>query len=325
MRLIVAASLIVVMTSGCGGSHSTPGGAGGAAGDATGTGTGGATGGSTGSGIGGAAGGSTGTGIGGASGSAGTTGTGGTGGMPAGDLPLCGPCALDTDCAAPNVCGRTARSAQLAFCTPAGKTTRCCTGDSVQVCFTADGTLNLPKLQCASPKPAPAASITDFSNVDSATGNFATSGLTGYVFTLSGLTRDLSAGTLHVAGSVATYAAFGVAFDCVDASKYSGISFKISGNPGASGMLSVAVDTDADTLREQGGTCVAEPAMCLPPGKNIAVGAGTTTVSVAWADLTGGMPRSSVDTTRMHAVVWGFAYAPSSYAVDVTVDDLAFW
>ena len=96
MRLIVAASLIVVMTSGCGGSHSTPGGAGGAAGDATGTGTGGATGGSTGSGIGGAAGGSTGTGIGGASGSAGTTGTGGTGGMPAGDLPLCGPCAAST-------------------------------------------------------------------------------------------------------------------------------------------------------------------------------------------------------------------------------------
>jgi hypothetical protein len=194
----------------------------------------------------------------------------------------------------------------------------------LSICLDADGTLNLPKLLCASPTPAPAASITDFNSVDSATGDFANAGLTGYVFTLGGLNRDLSGGTLHVAGSAAAYAGFGVAFDCVDASMYSGISFKISGNAGASGMLSVAVDTEADTARESGGTCVAGPTMCFPPAKNITVGADTT-VSVAWADLMGGMPRSSVDPTRIHAVVWTFAYAASSYAVDVTVDDLAFW
>src|SRR6185312_15217162 len=119
---------------------------------------------------------------------------------------------------------------------------------------------------------------------------FATSGLSGYVFTLGGLNLDLSGGTLHVTGSAAAFAGFGVAFDCVDASTYSGVSFKISGNAGASGMLSVAVDTEADTPRESGGTCVAGPTMCFPPAKNIAVSAGTTTVSVAWADLMGGMP-----------------------------------
>ena len=119
--------------------------------------------------------------------------------------------------------------------------------------------------------------------------------------------------------------AFGVGFDCLDASRYSGISFKVSGNPGPSGMLSVAVNTEADTLRELGGTCVAEPSMCLPPSKNIAVDATPTTVSLAWADFAGGMPRATVDPTRVHAVVRSFAYAPASYAADITVDDLAFW
>ena len=166
--------------------------------------------------------------------------------------------------------------------------------------------------------------ITDFSTVDPTTGALATSGLSGSVFSVGPVKRDVSSGTLHASGPILGFGAFGVGFDCLDASRYSGISFKVSGNPGPSGMLSVAVNTEADTLRELGGTCVAEPSMCLPPSKNIAVDATPTTVSLAWADFAGGMPRATVDPTRVHAVVWSFAYAPASYAADITVDDLAF-
>lgn len=326
MRSILLGSLLLGLTSGCGSSSSAPKVRGGTDGSAPGE-SGGAAGQPTTTGTGGAEGGAAGIASGGVSGGAGMAGNGGTAGATAvSDLPLCAPCGLDTECAAPNVCARPVRSEPAGFCAPRAKITKCCAGsDAISICFNADGWLNLPKLQCASPKPAPAATITDFGGVDAATGGFVTSGLSGFVFTSEGLTRDVSGGALHVTGPVATFGFFAVAFDCVDASRYGGITFKVSGNVGASGMLTVAVNTEADTAREVGGTCVADLPMCRPPSKSIAVGASATTLSLAWGDLMGGTPRSTVDATRIHSVVWTFAFPTSSYAVDVTVDDLAFW
>jgi hypothetical protein len=80
----------------------------------------------------------------------------------------------------------------------------------------------------------------------------------GYLYPTTGmyaLAPDLSQSTWHIVGTVRDYSGFGLYFnDCnrIDASKYKGISFKVSGTLGASGApagdLTLLVGTLNDSL-----------------------------------------------------------------------------
>ena len=55
------------------------------------------------------------------------------------------------------------------------------------------------------------------------------------------------------------------------------------------------------------------------------VTAAPATVSVAWADFTGGKPVSYVEPKDIISIYWYFVWASgSSYPVDIVIDDLTF-
>jgi hypothetical protein len=49
-------------------------------------------------------------------------------------------------------------------------------------------------------------------------------------------------------------------------------------------------------------------------------------VTVLWNELTGGRPRATVDPAQIDGLQWVLVWAPglASYAVDLTLDDVAF-
>jgi len=202
--------------------------------------------------------------------------------------------------------------------------------------------------------PLPAQVISDFTfNSDAATadvrygGNGTLSG-GGSVYP-STLTQDLAHGSWHLSGTVNTYTGFTLYFDnCdrVDASKYKGISFTVSG--AATGGLTMSVGTAGDTatwtwMAANGKTAAKETDVgrctptqntsnqyytpgCTAPSKAISVSATPTPVSVLWTDLTGGAPETSPNAAQITSIAWAFQWADggSPYTVDLVFDDLAF-
>ncbi len=164
------------------------------------------------------------------------------------------------------------------------------------------------------------------------------------------LNQDLTQGNWHISGTVNTYSSFGLYFDnCdrIDASKFKGITFKLSGT--ATGGVTLNVGTVGDTptpaWMTANGKTTAKPTDagrcvptqntnnqyyspgCVSPSKNITVPTTPTTISVTWAELTGGTPEASPTPTEITAMSWAFYWAESGvapYPVDVTLDDLGF-
>jgi hypothetical protein len=168
------------------------------------------------------------------------------------------------------------------------------------------------------------------------------------------LAQDLTQGSWHLSGTVGDYSGFGLYFDnCdrVDASKYKGISFTISGT--APGGITLTVGTAGDTaagewmLRNGKTTAKAtDVGRCAPsqngkptdtmnqyytpgctaPTKNIPVTTTPTPVTVLWADLTGGLPDPTVNPAELTGISWIFQWQEKGtpFAVDIVMDDLAF-
>ena len=179
--------------------------------------------------------------------------------------------------------------------------------------------------------------------------------------------EDFLNSTWHITGTVFSHNdLFGIYWNCtaaasggctLDASMWAGISFTIKGNVGPDNALGFTMgraDDDRPTENATCGTCVpaADAATpedsCHGPRTTVTVpGDHTTvkTVTLLWADLTGGSPISSIDPHQLTGILW-FFHDPSadggttadagvtdgstdgptgpSYPVDFTIDDIKF-
>jgi len=172
-----------------------------------------------------------------------------------------------------------------------------------------------------------------------------------YVYPTSGtssIASDVTQSNWHISGTVGDYSGFGLYFDnCsrVDASKYQGISFTISGAIGLDNPLTFEVATLNDSIAPawinlHNGDSTA-PGRCIPtsgtgqysqqgcstPSKLITVTDAPTVVSILWSDFTGGSPESSVATpSEITRISWTLPWTSGGtpYPVDIVIDDLSF-
>jgi hypothetical protein len=210
--------------------------------------------------------------------------------------------------------------------------------------------------------------ISDFSSQSNATfGMFGQDPVVGGTYvspTATGLNmEDFSAMNWHISGQVFGHQDFfGIYWNCVaaasggctlDVSQWKGISFTISGNVGPDNAIGFTMGrSDNDTATENAtcGTCVkaADAATsedsCRGPRTTVTVPTDHTTVKTVtlnWADLTGGHPQDSLDPHQLTGILWFFHDVPAdagtssgdagtdgstgpSYAVDFTIDDVKF-
>jgi hypothetical protein len=191
-------------------------------------------------------------------------------------------------------------------------------------------------LACEGTKPA-AALITDFAVVDTAKKTFTSaSGISGTILWYPATMTVAMTPELSMSGTVSAYTGFGVYLkQCVDASAYSGISFKIGGNVGspATLMLQAKMNSTIPIKAGERGACVpADPnntyATCWDPVKWVTVPATPATVTVTWAEFAGGKPVATANPAEILGFQWSFNWAGgdagAAYAVAVTIDDLAF-
>jgi hypothetical protein len=130
---------------------------------------------------------------------------------------------------------------------------------------------------------------------------------------------------------VSDYSGFGLGFNYdnshnVDASAYSGVQFRIKGNVGASGTLTLAVQNGPDS-GPSFSACETCTGGCSDPKKTFSVTPDGATVSLKWSDFQGGAPRPGVDPKQLIGLIWYFAWTGAGatpYAVDITVDDVKF-
>ena len=172
-----------------------------------------------------------------------------------------------------------------------------------------------------------------------------------YVYPTSGtspLTSDVTQSNWQIRGTVGDYSGFGLYFDnCnrVDASKYKGISFKISGSLGTNSPLTLGVATLNDSIAPawinlHNGNSTS-PGRCIPtsgsgqysqqgcstPSTPITVTDTPTVVKVLWSDFTGGSPEVSVATpSEITSIAWTIPWTSGGtpYPIDLVIDDLSF-
>jgi hypothetical protein len=141
---------------------------------------------------------------------------------------------------------------------------------------------------------------------------------------------DLVAHTYRVTGQVTTYSGFGLYFNrCTDASRYRGISFKLSGTIGGGALRFVPTVNETTPIDPVNmvGSCrfmneQTKFVECVNPATTITA---SGSVTVLWRQLSGGKPRDSVNPAELRGLQWVLVWAPGlSYAVDLTLDDVAF-
>ncbi len=215
--------------------------------------------------------------------------------------------------------------------------------------------------------------ISDFTNQNNATfGMFGQDPIIGgtYVKAQDLDMEDFNNFNWHISGTVFSHHdLFGIYWNCtaaassgctLDVSQWKGISFTIKGNVGPDNALGFTMgraDDDVVTANANCGVCIpaadaASPEdSCHGPRTTITVPAdGTTvkTVTLNWADLTGGSPQDTIDPHQLTGIVW-FFHDPSaaadggtgsndagatdgstdgptgpSYHVDFVIDDIKF-
>ena len=174
------------------------------------------------------------------------------------------------------------------------------------------------------------------------------------------LTSDTTMGNLHLSGMVSDYSGIGIGFNkcnLVDLSAYDGITFTVSGSVAAAGTaantITLIVGTAADDIESSwlnshkatATTADVDPSFgrCVPAGTNqydgtcatpqyvATVTATATPVTVKWADLTGGKPSATVNPKEITSIAWVIpppvgagTPSPTPYALDLTIDDIAF-
>ena len=139
-----------------------------------------------------------------------------------------------------------------------------------------------------------------------------------------------------LSGAVKTYTGMGVYFNgCIDASKYKGVRFTISGDPGASGTVRFfpVVNRNRDVSTELSvGACVpADPVnwwdSCHPPEMSLPVTATPTEHYVPWTAFEGGAPTLVTDGSDVLTLEWAFRWleGDAAYTAALKVDNLAFY
>jgi hypothetical protein len=179
----------------------------------------------------------------------------------------------------------------------------------------------------------------------------------GFVYPDAGnypLASDVANSNWHIKGTVGDLSGFGIYFDqCdrLDASKYRGISFKISGSVAQGNAITFTIGTLNDTiaaswLRSHGdlaldgapGRCIptsgtnqSDQSSCASPTKSIPVTTTPTVQRVLWSDFEGGKPETSVAPAGILNINWLFPIpagagtsSPTTYDVDIVIDDLMF-
>jgi hypothetical protein len=164
-----------------------------------------------------------------------------------------------------------------------------------------------------------------------------------------GLVSDVTAGDWRISGSVAEQSGFGLFLDCqlLDASRFAGISFRIAGNVGNTGAVTLLVGTAGNEVSptwrlENGG--VGEPSSgrctpafeeydgtCTPARIDIEVSAESREVFVPFSALGGGRPEAGVNPEEITTLGWALptpAVTPlgnaTPYAVNLRIDDIRF-
>jgi hypothetical protein len=264
-------------------------------------------------------------------------------------LCVCGLVACTTQEASPGTGGSGAGgSAAGGATTPAGSGGA--SGGTTGASSGSDGTL------C----PAPQQIITDFTYLLSDAGTASTTEVRfGGSGALQGgessfpasLKSDVTQSNWHLSGTVSDYSGFALYFDnCdhLDASKYKGISFTISGSVPHGNAITFGMGTLNDTpsaawLLANGKTTAkaTDAGRCTPssntnnqyyhpgcgdPTVQIPVTAAPVTQTVLWGSLTGGTPDSSIKPGEITSIYWNIPWTGSSdtsYPVDLVVDDLA--
>lgn len=159
--------------------------------------------------------------------------------------------------------------------------------------------------------------------------------LTGGTFQYSGDTSSIDFGVeeeaLHITATVNNYVGLGMWFGpCVDASAYAGISFTIGGTIGEMGqaVLQVQQSDNKEVEMVDGGArgdCDTSVDSCTYNQAVYDVPETADTVSVCFADMTGGSPNSTVDNSQLYALQYQFNCETDGMCeVDVTVDDVVF-
>jgi hypothetical protein len=172
------------------------------------------------------------------------------------------------------------------------------------------------------------------------------------------ITSDVSGGDWHIVANVANYAGFSLYFDdvsvngmlcnMVDASKFTGISFDISGttsNQPITMGIGIADDTPPPTwFTSVGATIGSTPVpagSCIPaaggtqyyhPGCNdptspaINVSSATKTVKFVWTDFVNGQCKANVEPDQIVSIYWQFAWSSTAtpYTADIHIDNLTF-
>jgi len=164
-----------------------------------------------------------------------------------------------------------------------------------------------------------------------------------------GLTSDVTQGNWHLSGTVSDYSGFNIYFDncdILDASKYKGISFTISGTGATSITMGVGTvedktsaawlisKNDKDAKATDSGTCTPTSGDnryytpgCADPTLAVTVPATAATQTVLWTDLKGGAPSASPTPTAITSIYWRFDWTGTggtAYPVDLVIDNLKF-
>jgi hypothetical protein len=170
---------------------------------------------------------------------------------------------------------------------------------------------------------------------------------------------DYSGSNWHISGDVGDYSGFGVTFgpsgcSLVDASEFDGISFTIRGSvPSPMGSnvqfnVSTAQNEITHVWLNQNAMPLPNPpaapnkGRCVPaatqydntcgaPRFMVPVTAEETTITILWAQLTGGTPAPTVNPEEITGFNWNFippmgagTASPTPYPADITIDNLSF-
>lgn len=164
-----------------------------------------------------------------------------------------------------------------------------------------------------------------------------------------GLVSDVTDGDWHIMGSVAQQSGFGLFLDCqlLDASRFAGIAFRVSGNMGGADTLTLLVGTaDNDVSRAwrlanegasppSSGRCTPEAdeydGTCNTARVDIPVARQSREIVVPFSALAGGSPEPGVNPAEITTIAWALP-SPSvnrrgdvqPYAVDLRIDDIRF-
>jgi hypothetical protein len=164
-----------------------------------------------------------------------------------------------------------------------------------------------------------------------------------------GLASDVTAGDWRISGSVIEQSGFGLFLDCqlLDASRFAGISFRIAGNVGSTGAVTLLVGTASNEVSpawrlENGVASEPSSGRCTPARDeydgtcnaarvDIVVSAQSREVFVPFSALSGGRPEPGVNPGEITTLAWALP-APvvtplgdaMPYPVNLRIDDIRF-